>query len=42
MASEDSKILVNEFFTTIASCYDLATPRTPNRAFSDGDSKVHL
>lgn len=42
MASEDSKILVNEFFSTIASCYDLAMPRTPNRGFSDGDSRVNL
>lgn len=42
MASEDSKILVSEFFQTIASCYDLSMPRTPNRGFSDGDSMVHL
>jgi hypothetical protein len=42
MASEDSKILVNEFFSTVASVYDLSMPRTPKKLFSDGDSRMHL
>lgn len=42
MASEDSKILVGEFFTTIASCYDMSMPRKPNKGFSDGDRKMNL
>lgn len=42
MASEDSKIMVTEFFTSIASCYELASSRKVNRDFSDGDYRVHL
>lgn len=42
MASKDSKILVNEFFTTIASIYELASERKPSRGFSDGDHRVDL
>lgn len=42
MDSEDSKILVNEFFTSIAYCYDFTTTQKRNRIFSDGDFKVHL
>lgn len=42
MKSEDSKILVNEFFSTVASCYELQSRMTPNRSFSDGDRRVGL
>ena len=42
MASEDSKILVEQFFSTVASVYDLSMPRTPKKVFSDGDSRMHL
>lgn len=42
MKSEDSKILVNEFFSTVASCYELQSRMTPNRSFSDGDSRVGI
>ena len=42
MASKDSLILVGEFFTSFASVFDSSMPRTPNRTFSDGDSKVGL
>ena len=43
MASEDSRILVEEFFQTIADCYTLASVRkkaTYNN--SDGDFKMSL
>lgn len=43
MESEDSKILVAEFFTTVAGCYELAKcSQSPKRVFSDGDDKMHL
>lgn len=42
MASEDSKILVNEFFATIAAVYDFSMPKTPKKLYSDGDSRMHL
>lgn len=42
MKSEDSKILVTEFFSTIPSCYELQSRMTPNRSFSDGDSRVGI
>lgn len=43
MASEDSKILVSEFFTYVADCYELSTPNTVrNRVFSDGDATMHI
>lgn len=38
MASEDSKILVNEFFHTVATVYELsANPSKTKCLFSDGD-----
>ena len=43
MASEDSKILVSEFFVDcgeIGGLYEV--DRKPNRNFSDGDGKVGL
>lgn len=43
MESEDSKILVEEFFTSVAGCYELSScEHTPKRIFSDGDSKTNL
>jgi hypothetical protein len=42
MKSEDSKILVNEFFSSVASCYECQSRMTPNRSFSDGDSRVGI
>ena len=42
LASEDSKILVDEFFATTASCYELAKPHSTKRLFSDGDERVGL
>ena len=42
MKSEDSKILVNEFFSTVAYCYELQGRMTPSRSFSDGDSRVGI
>ena len=44
MASEDSIILVNEYFTTIPSCYDFSPyPHAPKGFFADkGDFKMHL
>ena len=41
MASQDSLILVGEFFTTIPSCYELQKSSiAPRRIFSDGDQRV--
>lgn len=41
MASEDSKIMVTEFFTTVASCYELSSSsQSPKRVYSDGDHKI--
>ena len=41
MASEDSKIMVTEFFQTVASCYELSTStHSPNRSYSDGENWV--
>lgn len=38
MASEDSKIMVDQFFDTAAGCYVLsAQGRSPRRTVSDGD-----
>jgi hypothetical protein len=43
MASEDSKILVNEFFATVATVYELsANPAKTKCLFSDGSSKCFL
>ena len=42
MASDDSLILVGEFFTTVASAYELGSSHTYNRTFSDGDHKVDI
>ena len=43
MESEDSKILVDEFFTSVAGCYELASvEKKQNRLFSDGDGRLHL
>jgi hypothetical protein len=43
MASEDSKILVNEFFTSVAGCYELAKQaQSPKKIYSDGDHRLHL
>lgn len=43
MASEDSKILVTEFFTSVASCYEFSQcERSPTHVFSDGDRRIHL
>lgn len=42
MASEDCKILVNEFFQTVANTYSLASCHTAKRIFSDGDHRVSL
>ena len=41
MESEDSKILVDEFFTSVAGCYGLAKQEcSPKKIFSDGDGKI--
>ena len=41
MASEDSRILVPEFFQTIADCYILSScSKKPSKHYSDGDFKV--
>ena len=43
MTSQDSKILVGEFFTTVASSFERINGRyTPIKGFSDGDSRVNL
>lgn len=44
MASEDGKILVTEFFTTVPDCYELAKcEHTPMGIYKDkGDFKMHL
>ncbi len=43
MASEDSKILVNEFFKTVATVYELsASPCKTKCLFSDGDSRIGI
>ena len=44
MESEDSKIFVTEFFSTIPSAYELGTfPHAPKGIFEDkGDFKMHL
>ena len=43
MASEDSKILVNEFFASVATVYELsANPTKTKCLFSDGSSKCFL
>ena len=43
LASEDSKILVNEFFATVATVYELsANPAKTKSIFSDGSSKCFL
>ena len=44
MASEDSMILVNEYFQTLPSCYELSTfSHAPRGIFVDkGDFKMHL
>ena len=41
MASEDSKIMVTEFFSSVASCYELSSStHSPTRSYSDGDNWV--
>lgn len=43
IASEDSMILVPEFFTTVAVGFERMHGRfTPIKGFSDGDSRVNL
>lgn len=42
MASEDARILVTEFFSTVASVYELGSAATSKKIFSDGDSRVNL
>jgi hypothetical protein len=43
MASEDSKILVNEFFKTVASVYEhSASPSKTKCLFSDGDGRIGI
>jgi hypothetical protein len=43
MESEDSMILVGEFFTSVAGCYELAKQtHSPKRMFSDGDHRTVL
>jgi hypothetical protein len=42
MESEDSKILVNEFFSTVAVVYNFSMPRTPKKLYSEGNSRVNL
>ena len=40
LKSEDSKILVTEFFSTIASAYEMASHHSKNRLYSDGSGRV--
>jgi len=41
LESEDSKILVDQFFSTAADCYTLGRiTRKPQRMFSDGDKRT--
>ena len=42
LASEDSKIMVNEFFITIARVFESSTHRKFNKIFSDGDARVGI
>jgi hypothetical protein len=42
MASEDSKILVDEFFVSISRVFESSTHRTFNKIFSDGDARVGI
>lgn len=44
MESEDSKIFVTEFFSTVPSAYELGSfPHAPKGIFEDkGDFKMHL
>lgn len=42
MASEDCKILVNEFFPTVATIYESTNHHVAKRIFSDGDHGVTL
>lgn len=43
IASEDSRILVDEFFTSVAGCYELAKQaHTTKKIFSDGDQRLYL
>jgi hypothetical protein len=43
MESEDSKIMVNEFFKTVATIYELsASPAKTKCLFSDGDSRIGI
>lgn len=44
MASEDSKIFVTEFFSTVPTVYELgAYPHAPKGIFEDkGDFKIRL
>ena len=43
MASEDSKILVNEFFKTVATVYEFsANPCKTKVLFSDGDGRIGI
>ena len=43
MASEDSKILVHEFFQTVASCYELANSNASASEFFKGAcSRLHF
>lgn len=43
MASEDSRILVEEFFQSVADCYTLSScSKKQTRSWSDGDFKNNL
>lgn len=43
MKSEDSRIIVDEFFQTVAECYTLsAYNKKPVKNGSDGDFRVSL
>ena len=43
MASEDSKILVTEFFKTVATVYEFsASPCKTKVLFSDGDGRIGI
>jgi hypothetical protein len=43
MASEDSKIMVNEFFASVATVYELSSrPCKTKVLFSDGDGRIGL
>lgn len=43
MASEDSKILVDEFFETAAGCYkNVSSSCVPKRVLSDGDWRSQM